>query len=72
MLKSHYYEQYVEAGCDEAGRGCLAGSVYAAAVICLATTVMMSSTTLKSSPPISAISCERLSSATRWHGLWVS
>ena len=31
MLKSHYYEQYVEAGCDEAGRGCLAGSVYAAA-----------------------------------------
>ena len=33
MLKSHYYEQYVEAGCDEAGRGCLAGSVYAAAVI---------------------------------------
>ena len=33
MLKSHYYEQLVEAGCDEAGRGCLAGSVYAAAVI---------------------------------------
>ena len=33
MLKSHYYEGKVEAGCDEAGRGCLAGSVYAAAVI---------------------------------------
>ena len=33
MLKSHYYEELVEAGCDEAGRGCLAGSVYAAAVI---------------------------------------
>jgi ribonuclease HII len=33
MLKSHYYEDKVEAGCDEAGRGCLAGSVYAAAVI---------------------------------------
>ncbi len=33
MLKSHYYEGLVEAGCDEAGRGCLAGSVYAAAVI---------------------------------------
>jgi ribonuclease HII len=33
MLKSHYYEDRVEAGCDEAGRGCLAGSVYAAAVI---------------------------------------
>ena len=33
MLKSHYYEGMIEAGCDEAGRGCLAGSVYAAAVI---------------------------------------
>ena len=34
MLKSHYYSEYEqEAGCDEAGRGCLAGSVYAAAVI---------------------------------------
>lgn len=33
MLKSHYYESLIEAGCDEAGRGCLAGSVYAAAVI---------------------------------------
>ena len=33
MLLSHYYEGLVEAGCDEAGRGCLAGSVYAAVVI---------------------------------------
>lgn len=33
MLASHYYEGLVEAGCDEAGRGCLAGSVYAGAVI---------------------------------------
>ncbi len=33
MLKSHYYTDKIEAGCDEAGRGCLAGSVYAAAVI---------------------------------------
>ena len=33
MLASHYYEGKVEVGCDEAGRGCLAGSVYAAAVI---------------------------------------
>ncbi len=32
-LLSHYYDGLVEAGCDEAGRGCLAGSVYAAAVI---------------------------------------
>ena len=33
MLESHFYEGKVEAGCDEAGRGCLAGSVFAAAVI---------------------------------------
>ena len=33
MLLDPYYEGKVEAGCDEAGRGCLAGSVYAAAVI---------------------------------------
>lgn len=33
MLKPHFYEGLIEAGCDEAGRGCLAGSVFAAAVI---------------------------------------
>lgn len=34
MLEAIYNkEQLTEAGCDEAGRGCLAGSVYAAAVI---------------------------------------
>ena len=33
MLASHYYDGLIEAGCDEAGRGCLAGAVYAAAVI---------------------------------------
>lgn len=33
MLKPHYFDNMIEAGCDEAGRGCLAGSVYAAAVI---------------------------------------
>lgn len=33
MLKNNYEQGRVEAGCDEAGRGCLAGSVYAAAVI---------------------------------------
>lgn len=32
-LLNHYYTDKVEAGCDEAGRGCLAGSVYAGAVI---------------------------------------
>ena len=33
MLSPYYYKDLIEAGCDEAGRGCLAGSVYAAAVI---------------------------------------
>ena len=32
-LLPHYYKNLSEAGCDEAGRGWLAGSVYAAAVI---------------------------------------
>lgn len=33
VLKSFHIEGSVEAGCDEAGRGCLAGPVFAAAVI---------------------------------------
>ena len=33
MLRSSYSRKYIEAGCDEAGRGCLAGPVVAAAVI---------------------------------------
>ena len=33
MLKSYFDKHLIEAGCDEAGRGCLAGPVYAAAVI---------------------------------------
>src|SRR5574344_1000452 len=32
-LLPFYHPSLIEAGCDEAGRGCLAGSVYAAAVI---------------------------------------
>ncbi len=33
MLEAYYKEGLIEAGCDEAGRGCLAGPVFAAAVI---------------------------------------
>jgi ribonuclease HII len=33
MLKPFLQEKLIEAGCDEAGRGCLAGPVFAAAVI---------------------------------------
>lgn len=33
MLLPFYQEEFLEVGCDEAGRGCLAGPVFAAAVI---------------------------------------
>jgi ribonuclease HII len=33
MLRSSYSKEHIEAGCDEAGRGCLAGPVMAAAVV---------------------------------------
>ena len=33
MLKPFHQNELIEAGCDEAGRGCLAGPVFAAAVI---------------------------------------
>lgn len=33
MLLPYLNDNIIEAGCDEAGRGCLAGAVYAAAVI---------------------------------------
>ncbi len=33
MLKNFLHKDLIEAGCDEAGRGCLAGPVFAAAVI---------------------------------------
>ena len=33
MLEKYYHKHLIEAGCDEAGRGCLSGPVYAAAVI---------------------------------------
>ena len=33
MLQPYYQDQFIEAGCDEAGRGCYAGPVFAAAVV---------------------------------------
>lgn len=33
MLQPFYHKDVIEAGCDEAGRGCLAGPVFAAAVV---------------------------------------
>lgn len=33
MLENSFQKELIEAGCDEAGRGCLAGPVFAAAVI---------------------------------------
>ena len=47
MLETCYQYERIEAGCDEAGRGCLAGAVFAAAVIL---------------PPISTIRCSTIRS----------
>jgi ribonuclease HII len=33
LLENFYQNKFIEAGCDEAGRGCYAGPVFAAAVI---------------------------------------
>ncbi len=33
VLLNHFQDQFIEAGCDEAGRGCYAGPVFAAAVV---------------------------------------
>lgn len=33
MLRPFFHKDHIEAGCDEAGRGCLAGPVFASAVI---------------------------------------
>ena len=33
MLKSYYHSKLLEAGCDEVGRGCIAGPVVAASII---------------------------------------
>ena len=33
MLQPFYHKDVIEVGCDEAGRGCLAGPVFAAAVV---------------------------------------
>lgn len=33
MLQPYYQQELIEAGCDEAGRGCLAGPVFAASVV---------------------------------------
>ena len=38
MLETCYQYERIEAGCDEAGRGCLAGAVFAAAASVLAKT----------------------------------
>lgn len=57
MLKGYLTKDIVEAGCDEAGRGCLAGPVFAAAVI-LPSSLQISG--INDSKKLSAISRERL------------
>ena len=57
MLKSVHTEGIVEAGCDEAGRGCIAGPVFAAAVIL---PPQFENPSLNDSKKLSAKSRERL------------
>ncbi len=54
---SAFSDKYTEAGCDEAGRGCLAGPVFAAAVILPAD---YSNSDLDDSKKLSAIKREKL------------
>jgi len=57
VLKSSYSDRLIEAGCDEAGRGCLAGPVFAAAVIL---PIHYSNTSLNDSKKLTAIQRETL------------
>ena len=74
MLLPYYNKDVVEAGCDEAGRGCLAGAVYAAAVILppdFHNEQLNDSKQLTDRPTASGVPCARSSSARQWHGPWV-
>ncbi|MBI5008350.1 MAG: ribonuclease HII [Bacteroidia bacterium] len=74
MLKSFMYHNLTEAGCDEAGRGCLAGPVVAAAVILPKN---FKHTVLKDSKQLSAKTRESLreeiiSSSISWNVAFVN
>ena len=67
MLLPYLNKELIEAGCDEAGRGCLAGAVYAAAVILpkdFENDLLNDSKQLRSNATL----CERSSRKKRWHG----
>ena len=75
MLLNHYYDGLIEAGCDEAGRGCLAGSVYAAAVILpdgYENEMLNDSKQLTEKKRYLLTCCARSLNAMRWRGLWAS
>jgi ribonuclease HII len=57
VLKSSYSDRLIEAGCDEVGRGCLAGPVFAAAVIL---PIHYSNISLNDSKKLTAIQRETL------------
>ena len=68
MLENQYQYDLPEAGCDEAGRGCLAGPVFAAAVILPPD---FHDPLLNDSKQMTERNREKLraSSARPWHGL---
>lgn len=69
-LKSHFYPNLIEAGCDEAGRGCLAGSVFAAAVILPPNYDNAELNDSKQLSRKSATHCAKPSSTMPWRGQW--
>ena len=71
MLLPYLNKELIEAGCDEAGRGCLAGAVYAAAVILpkdFKNELLNDSKQL--TEKISGMPCAKSLRKKRWHGRW--
>ena len=69
MLLPYLNKELIEAGCDEAGRGCLAGAVYAAAVI-LPKDFKNELLNDSKQPKNSGMPCAKSSRKKRWHGRW--
>lgn len=69
MLLAKYHNVEFEAGCDEAGRGCLAGSVFAAAVIFPEGYENAEIKDSKNSRQRNATPCARRLNGMHWRGL---
>lgn len=70
MLLPYLNKELIEAGCDEAGRGCLAGAVYAAAVILPKDFKNELLNDSKQLTENSGMPCAKSLRKKRWHGRW--